>query len=225
VVKSSKPSDKEIAYHESGHAVVSVLLRYPVKNVTIIPDGDTLGCINHCDTPTRIQEDLELLVQLPSTKRWVFRAMMAYYAGQLAQERVTNRHPIIVFKEGCSYDFEELTGLAKSSWRNGYQEQIDQAGEEARRLLEIHWEAVKAVAEALLERKRLSGKYVRKIVAENGGRAYILRGGLSKCYKKSEEGELVEHRPTLKGSEVDIVQEIWREAPITVELWKKGSKK
>ena len=32
-----------VAYHEAGHAVISMKLGYPCLYVTIIPDGDRLG--------------------------------------------------------------------------------------------------------------------------------------------------------------------------------------
>ena len=45
-----------IAYHEAGHAVISMKLGYRCLYVTIIPDGDRLGHVC-CDDPLVVGHD------------------------------------------------------------------------------------------------------------------------------------------------------------------------
>ena len=145
--------------------------------------------------------------------------MMVFHAGYSAEMRVTARSPTYVFDRGSRPDFEELADYAIRCWSD-YQDKVDQSCAEAEKLLDAHWKVVEAVAEALLEKKTLSGKRVRRVVMENGGKRYLVRGGLktAKCNKKNEAGDSVEFRPTMEDTDYQVT---WHEVPMTVELWKK----
>src|SRR5438552_1950774 len=53
------------AYHEAGHAVVGVLLRWAIREVSIIPDEQTIGRVRH---PRRSELDYWLSDEVTSLK-------------------------------------------------------------------------------------------------------------------------------------------------------------
>jgi hypothetical protein len=196
--------------------VVAVLTRLPVKSATIVPDGDTLGCVYHYEPSKVIQEDMGERVWNSSTKRCLFRTMIVCHAGFLAEMRVASNSQARVYKSGSQDDFKKLFEYAESCWGPEYQNKIDQSGNEAEKLQDAHWSVVEAVAEALLEKRTLSGKAVRKITMENGGRQYLVRGGLEscECFKRNGAGELVKFHPQIDDLDHEA---IWNEVPMTVE--------
>src|SRR3954470_4516149 len=53
------------AYHEAGHAVVGVLLRWAIRDVSIVPDDQTIGRVRH---PRRSELDYWLSDEVKSLK-------------------------------------------------------------------------------------------------------------------------------------------------------------
>ncbi len=95
------PQEKEIiAYHESGHSILSSLLPYaePVHKVTIIPRGMALG----------ITQQLPIEDKYMKTKNYYLDEIIVLLGGRLAED--------IKFKDittGASNDIERATGIAK----------------------------------------------------------------------------------------------------------------
>jgi cell division protease FtsH len=91
---------RNTAYHESGHAVVAMLLPKtdPVHKVTIIPRGRALG----------------VTMQLPETDRYsldrerMLNTVAVLFGGRIAEEVFMNQ-----MTTGASNDFERATGLAR----------------------------------------------------------------------------------------------------------------
>ena len=52
-------ASEAIAYHEAGHAVISMKLGYRCLYVTIVPDGDRLGHVC-CEDPMVVGRDDEI---------------------------------------------------------------------------------------------------------------------------------------------------------------------
>lgn len=208
---------KETAYHEAGHAVVSVLTRCPVKKATIVPDGECLGEVFDYGSPPSIRDDIYGGVHNAATRRWLFRELMIFHAGVIAAARGMGVKPKSVAPGGRG-DFDGLADDALKAFED-YQAKVDQSYTEAEKLLVAHWEAVEAVAAALLEHRTLSGKRVRAIVMENGGCSYLVRGGQKSAEIKNRgarattdsQGRI--HIPTPDENEVWV----WHEQPITVE--------
>jgi ATP-dependent Zn protease len=48
MTKGERKKLKEVAYHEAGHAVAAFLMRRRFKKVSIIPEGNALGCLDGC---------------------------------------------------------------------------------------------------------------------------------------------------------------------------------
>ena len=91
---------RNTAYHESGHAIVAMLLPKtdPVHKVTIIPRGRALG----------------VTMQLPETDRYsmdkerMLNTIAVLFGGRIAEEVFMNQ-----MTTGASNDFERATGLAR----------------------------------------------------------------------------------------------------------------
>lgn len=208
---------KATAYHEAGHAVVSVLTRHTVKKATIVSDGETLGEVFNSGWPPSIIADCETGACESKSRRWLFREMIIKHAGMIAEARGTGGMTEDVVEWGGS-DSSELADYVLRAFSDP-QEKVDQAKQETEKLLDAHWEAVEAIAAALLEHRTLSGKRVRAIVMENGGRSYLVRGGQksveieNRGARATTDSQGRIHIPTPDENEVWV----WHEQPITVE--------
>lgn len=174
---------KRTAYHEGGHAVVSVLTRRQVKKVTIVPDGETLGEVVHYGWPPSIIEDTATRASESKSRRWLFREMIIHHAGMIAEAKGTGGMTEDIVEWGGS-DSSTLADYVLQAFGDS-QKKVDQTKQETKKLLDAHWEAVEAIAAALLEHRTLSGKRVRAIVMENGGRSYLVRGGQESAERKN----------------------------------------
>ncbi len=91
---------RNTAYHESGHAIVAVLLPKtdPVHKVTIIPRGRALGVTMQLPTEDRYSMDRERMLNMISV----------LFGGRIAEEIFMNQ-----MTTGASNDFERATHLAR----------------------------------------------------------------------------------------------------------------
>lgn len=91
---------RNTAYHESGHAVVAMLLPKtdPVHKVTIIPRGRALGVTMQLPTEDRFSMDREEILQ----------KLAVMFGGRIAEELFMNQ-----MTTGASNDFERATELAR----------------------------------------------------------------------------------------------------------------
>jgi ATP-dependent Zn protease len=206
------------AYHEAGHAVVSVLLGRACKHVTIVPD-ETQDSLGHLRAEKPLGDPLATLNNpLPETaeafaaamrgarlyeanlgrmyRRW--RSDIAInLAGVRAERRLIGRrnnigassdyrravdiaYLIVDFFPGEWFSEREKRERAKKPrtvkfagravaldlWDNIAQAIIKTEGERAELLLDENWKAVERVGQALLRRKTISGRYVRRLVRE-----------------------------------------------------------
>lgn len=96
----SDEEKKTIAYHESGHASVSWLLRWgdPLVKVTIVPRGKALGAAWY------LPEERQL-----TTKEQMYDSMTSLMAGRAAEECVFGR-----ISTGALNDMERATKMAQS---------------------------------------------------------------------------------------------------------------
>ena len=131
-----------IAYHEAGHAVISMKLGYRCLYVTIIPDGDRLGHVC-CEDPLvgghddKIKHALKVLIaaSLAESKHIGSRTwgdaddrVKATNLALLATDRDTERAEALI---------NEMIG-------------------EARKLVEQHWPDIETLAERLLIEGRVN---------------------------------------------------------------------
>jgi ATP-dependent Zn protease len=144
---------KHTAYHEAGHAVMAYRVGHGIKKVTITPNRGTLGKYVG-STPRRKSPD----------------AIRIDLAGALAEALVNP----IPFDEHIQLGAHGDWQLTRRSVREfvdlGFipkQERdilIDELLHDTRALVRRDKEAITSVAEALLERKTLTGDDVRRIV-------------------------------------------------------------
>jgi hypothetical protein len=79
------------AYHEAGHAVVGVLLRWAIRDVSIVPDEQTIGRVRH---PRRSELDYWLSEEVKSQKVSArsLRERVALPARELTAAQIRMRH-------------------------------------------------------------------------------------------------------------------------------------
>ena len=146
-LRQSKPvtdssSREAIAYHEAGHAVISMKLGYRCLYVTIIPDGDRRGhaC---CEDPLigghedKIKHGLKILI-----------------AASLAESKHIGSRTW-----GDADDRVKATNLALLATDRDTQQAealIIEMIDEARKLVEQHWPDIEKLAEQLLVEGRVN---------------------------------------------------------------------
>jgi len=184
---------RNTAYHESGHAIVAVLLPKtdPVHKVTIIPRGRALGVTMQLPTEDRYSMDRNHMLNMISV----------LFGGRIAEELFMNQ-----MTTGASNDFERATEIARNMvTRYGMSDElgpmvygenegevflgrsvttqknvseatmqkvdqeirkiIDQQYAVARRLLEDNRDKVEAMAHALLELETIDADQIADIMA------------------------------------------------------------
>jgi cell division protease FtsH len=181
------------AWHEAGHALVSVLLEhtYPLHKVTIIPRGQTLG-----STMSLPEDDV-----LAHRRKQMLDLIAVMMAGRISEELTSGD-----ISSGAAGDIQQATSVAHSmvcQWgmsdrlgmvqygndgdrvfmgrdmvqRQDYSEFtaqeidtevkriINEAYQRAKSLIEAHRDKLEIIANALLEFETLDGEQVKQIVA------------------------------------------------------------
>jgi 8-oxo-dGTP pyrophosphatase MutT (NUDIX family) len=137
--------DAATAYHEGGHAVVGIHWNVPVRKVTIVPREGDRGHI-----------------ELDGDGGDPVGDLIATLAGPAASARIAARL-------GGRSDRAVAAQLAEGLAPPGAADDLlNVAGEAAREIVNDPetWRQVEAVAEALLERRTLTGEEVKQIMAE-----------------------------------------------------------
>jgi hypothetical protein len=157
------PGLAAVAHHEAGHAVVATTFRRSVRQVSIAPDGHSLGRVDqrpqHLPVPAH--------GEVPA---WVRRAVNAdivvAWAGPLAEERLVGGydHDTAEHDLDRMFDRAMLVTLGHTQEALAYVEWL-----RWRTVRLLHepglWPQVEAVAGALLDVGALSGSAVRRIMA------------------------------------------------------------
>lgn len=147
------PSIDVVAYHEAGHAVVHLYFGHAVEAVTIVRDGAAAGgaLVDQQQLDALRYED-QLLTQVVF-ERYIMGAM----AGELAQRRYS------------AASVDDVHGASDRRCVQDYLDELDAPTQEIReaywRLLELRtaalldklWPQVERLAQALIERKSLTG--------------------------------------------------------------------
>lgn len=167
---------ERVAYHEAGHAVLSILLREPFTLVTIVPQAGGDGCIVWCPRPRkwrmRYKEQpdgsLALCPADAREDRHIDRILITYNAGFAAEVGLLGTHPLS--QRGAGSDYDAALEILKVRAFNG-----DEAMSVARlnevqdmmsgivNCLPIRL-AIKSVASALMAKRTLTSRQVREIV-------------------------------------------------------------
>lgn len=166
---------KRVSVHETGHALISELLRPgSVSTLTISPRGNALGYMRQ--TP---EDDTYLY-----TREYIENQICIMLAGALSEELIFDSR-----STGAANDFDQAIHLAKKIVSSGMSTlgvvsedslpqaklhnvitEILQAQEiRVREILEPYGEQVMVVTNILLEQERLSGSDFRKLIFEHAG--------------------------------------------------------
>jgi ATP-dependent Zn protease len=165
--KRSERERQATAYHEAGHAVVSVDVGLSVKYVAIhldLVEGNA-GVCQGGKSPSWAQPEIDATGR---TRRWIEQVIMVLLAGGEAERRFVGRRN----HKGASSDYQKAVDIG-SYICNGDMEETQAylawLAVRTRNLLarEDIWAAVKAVALALLVRSELSGREVKRIIQDS----------------------------------------------------------
>lgn len=176
------------AYHEAGHAVTQAILEHadPLHKVTIIPRGQALGATFSLPEKDRYGMARKFVT---ATMRVLCGGRIAEQrktddsssgaAMDIQQATQFARHMILEWGMSERLGFVRYGGAEKSEMfiaEREYSDEtariideeikrlIDEAYSDAQRLLEEKWEAVVAVAEALLKYETLQGEEVHRLL-------------------------------------------------------------
>jgi hypothetical protein len=158
------------AYHEAGHAAAAWLLNIRLRKVTIVPEGDALGYVlrRGIAFPKRVRETLECGAISDRDKAWAQfiaeRHAVICLAGNEAQKRF---NPRSVRRAHSQSDCDSaLNGLLYMEGPDTMHLYWRILTIRAKCLLNRPgiWDAVKALAEALMQQKTMSGDDSLKIM-------------------------------------------------------------
>jgi hypothetical protein len=144
-----------IAYHEAGHAVISMKLGYKCLYVTIIPDGSRLGHVC-CEDPlitgrdSKIEDTLKLLAAASLAEG----QHLGCSTWGDADDRVRAKNLALLVTNS---DTERAEALIN-----------DMIGE-ARKLVEQHWSDIEALATRLLAKGRVNLSKAEASASETHG--------------------------------------------------------
>jgi ATP-dependent Zn protease len=154
------------AYHEAGHAVAAIHQRIPLHGVTIKPEGDSLGRTTHANLLKNRHIDWDASA---ANERRMERQVAMSLAGPAAEQRFRSRHRLRKFNsEQSRDDYDEAIGLIDrfTGSNNQTQRRLDEFQAHASAFVRDHWNEIRAVAEALLHRTRLSSQAIRRVIRD-----------------------------------------------------------
>ena len=158
---------EQTAYHEAGHAVVSVLVGLEFEYVTIDENGDALGHVHYPgwqelvrragDDPKEagwgLSDSHHLDDASPAAVRWFEQHAVSALAGWHAEKMGTG----VDNHEGREHDLETAHEFAMAlAGAEETQTILTRAESDAERLLRENWQAVQMVAEALIAKRKLT---------------------------------------------------------------------
>ena len=181
------------AYHEAGHAVVAALLPMadPLHKVTIIPRGRAMGVtmqLPEADRHTYTKEYLETQVAVLMGGRVAEELFMNHMtsgasndierATDIAQHMVcefgmSDLGPLAFRKPGNAFEADRNHSVSEATAQkvdDAIRTVVMNAYDQARGIVERNTEAVRLMAEALLEHESLEAEEIKRLLAEAGAR-------------------------------------------------------
>jgi hypothetical protein len=158
--------DPATAHHEAGHAVAAVTFRRSLREVSIEPDGHSLGRVEQRPRPVHQPEHGEVPAWV---RRTVNADIVVAWAGPLAEERLVGSYDHVHAEHDLDrmFDHAMVVTLGHTQEALAYVEWL-----RWRTVRLLHepgfWPQVEAVAAALLEHRTLTGAAVDRIVAAAG---------------------------------------------------------
>jgi ATP-dependent Zn protease len=146
------------AYHEAGHAVMAELCGQHVTEVEIVGDAEHTGSVQSL----RFTEEHPSVEDPSIPTAPIERRLLCTAAGMVAEGMVSGRRG---WDDGC----EDLDGAVRLAMQVvGDCERVipylEVVREHTENLLRMNWSAVEALAGALMDRSRMSGEEVRRLL-------------------------------------------------------------
>ena len=185
----SPEEKKTIAYHESGHACVSWMLRYasPLMKVTIVPRGKALGAAWYLPEERQLTTYDQLFDEMTATLGG--RAAEEVFFGKISTgalndlERVSKQAYAMIVYYGLdekigNVSYYDSTGQQEYSMTKPYSEKtaqeidervhllIEKSYNRAKTILQDNYEKVEKLAKLLLEREVIFTEDVQNILGE-----------------------------------------------------------
>ena len=185
----SPEEKKTIAYHESGHACVSWMLRYasPLMKVTIVPRGKALGAAWYLPEERQLTTYDQLFDEMTATLGG--RAAEEVFFGKISTgalndlERVSKQAYAMIVYYGLdekigNVSYYDSTGQQEYSMTKPYSEKtaqeidervhllIEKSYNRAKSILQDNYEKVEKLAKLLLEREVIFTEDVQNILGE-----------------------------------------------------------
>lgn len=203
----SPEEKKTIAYHESGHACVSWMLRYasPLVKVTIVPRGKALGAAWYLPEERQLTTYDQLVDEMTATLGG--RAAEEVFFGKISTgalndlERVSKQAYAMIVYYGLdekigNVSYYDSTGQQEYSMGKPYSEKTAQEIDErvhlliescyakAKQILTENYEKVEKLAKILLEREVIFTEDVQNILGE---RPFLAEDNQQTASKNTEE--------------------------------------
>jgi ATP-dependent Zn protease len=142
---------EEVAYHESGHAVIAHLLGVAIDYATIVPNGTIAGQVRYTITLDKLPPSQQVMITL---------------AGPIAEDMVTASPRFVTFDDLMSYSESDGWGVLRVV--NLYKDEVDIPGhyDVAKYLINKHRDAIEAVAKSLMKHKKLFGEAIVAMIDE-----------------------------------------------------------
>jgi len=152
-----------VAHHEASHAVASCLMHKPFKNVTIIPDKDTLGALTHYKVWVNPEIENRSLA-ISTVKAYIFICLAGPVSEDILKVKKPKSKKTIYYK--C--DWTDVVNMAVEICGNMEQTQalVDFMYIQTKGIIKVSWKAVRLVAKNLLEHKTLSYRKTRQLMKE-----------------------------------------------------------
>ena len=148
---------KSVAYHEAAHAVAYFEMGRRIRKVTIVPSGDYQGCCFGYSSKIPRLDTTEITPRLRERVEW---EIILYFVGSLAEKRFLGKHPTGWTKISDTHVAIDLalylTGSEKEL--NAYLNWLYVRAEGFVYTCDWRWNAIQAIAQALLEKKTLTGE-------------------------------------------------------------------
>jgi ATP-dependent Zn protease len=147
------------AFHEAGHAVMAELCGQHVTEVEIVGDDEHAGSVRSLRfTEERPSEHDPAIPTAPDERRLLCTA-----AGMVAEALVSGR-------DGWDERCEDLDAAVRLAMRvvddcENVVPFLEIVREHTEELLRRNWPAVEALADALIERRRMTGEEVRRLLS------------------------------------------------------------
>lgn len=149
------------AIHEAGHAIASVHLGHRFRYVSIIPNDDYLGVVVHRGVPKWVADQTRPRHQIEG---WFNDRVFIALAGPRAERRFLGRSNYVGASSDTSWIADIILRMALPESAHKPYFDYQRARVDGFLSAPLHWRKVEALANAILDRRKLVWDEVQEIV-------------------------------------------------------------